>query len=130
MDKTTVPPTATSRLDEVTARFARSVDVDRIAARIGATITSARETKPSGTMRSWFESHNGQKVTTVQVGIERGNIWAPMHRTIDTSRAGSVRFNDSIRDYKGMRVLHSTPECLIVTNNWHVIAYVIEEVTA
>lgn len=109
----------------VTERLGTSnSDYSRHAARL---ILEALDTPASGTMRAWMERHNGRKVTTVQVDQRTGSAWAPTGRTIHATRAGSVRLDDSTRDYAGMRVQHTTTECLIVSDDWHTIAYLVED---
>lgn len=80
----------------------------------------------SGTMRAWCEKHNGQAVTTVQVDNNSGSAWCPTGRTINATRASSVLFNDSARYYAGMRVIGTSDRALVVEDEWHTIAYVIE----
>lgn len=90
------------------------------------TILAALEAGPSGTMRAWMEARNGRSVTTVQIDRNTGGAWAPTGRTISATRAGSVQLDGSTRDYAGMRVQHVTADCLIVQDDWHTIAYLIE----
>ena len=98
-------------------------DYSQHAARL---ILTALDAPAKGTMRAWMERNNGCKVTTVQVNRNDGTAWAPTGRTIHATRAGSVQLDGSTRDYAGMKVRHATPECLIVSDNWHTIAYLIE----
>ena len=79
-----------------------------------------------GTMRKWMEDHNGTDIHTVQVDTKKDvpNAWCPSDRTVDATRAGSVRLNGSTRDYAGMKVLHQDPNVLVVADTWHTIAYV------
>ena len=85
----------------------------------------------SGTMRSWFQSHHGDRVDTLQINTADAlsdggvpNAWATLNRVIDAhSRATSVRFDESIRDYRGMTVLAAGPDSLVVADGWHVVLY-------
>lgn len=85
-------------------------------------ITSALESpNRAGTMRAWFESHNGKPVNTLQLivwGIDtdtpRPSFWQPGARTVDTSRATYVTLDGSRRDFAGMSVVHASPDTLIV----------------
>lgn len=95
-----------------------------------ALIRDALDAPARGTMRAWMEAHNGDVVTTVQVHRDNGQAWSPTGRTVDATRAGSVQLSGSIRDYRGMRVLHATDDVLIVSDSWHVIAYVDEAAVA
>lgn len=89
-------------------------------------ITTAFMAPATGTMRAWMQAHDGMTVATVQVTNKSGQTWAPTGRTIDARRASYVELSGSRRDYSGMRVQHVTEDCLIVSDSWHTIAYVIE----
>lgn len=93
---------------------------------VAATIREALDAPAGGTMRAWMERHSGRDVTTVQAANDGSSVWAPTGRVIDASRATFVEFNGSTRYYAGMRVLHTTDSVLIVADEWHTIAYVIE----
>ena len=99
---------------------------ERFALDIARLIRGAYDAPAKGTMRAWMEAHHGDIVTTVQVNRDTGQAWSPTGRTVDATRAGSVQLSGSTRDYKGMRVLHATDDVLIVSDSWHVIAYVDE----
>lgn len=88
---------------------------------------TAPRVAPKGTMRAWMESHNGQTVDTVQITNRTGDSWTPIERKIEATRAGKVLLNDSARDYKGMRVLSATDSVLIVADDWHTIAYIVND---
>lgn len=88
---------------------------------------AALDSSPKGTMRAWMAAHDGELVTTVQVDRKAGTRWAPTGRTVE-ARPSFVLLSGSRRDYKGMRVLHATENALIVADDWHVVAYVAEEV--
>lgn len=82
--------------------------------------------QPAGTMRAWFEAHDGAKVTTIQ---SRANgTWAPTGRTVDASRATYVQLDGSRRDYRGCAVAHADDRVLIVTTDDDTteIAYYVE----
>lgn len=81
----------------------------------------------SGTMSAWFQARHGSAVTTVQVDKRNGSVWAPIGRVVDArSRKTSVSLNGSSRDYRGMRVEHATDTELVVSDDWHRIAYFAE----
>ena len=106
------------------------------AAHVADLITRTLEYRPEGTLKAWMIRHHGESVTTVQVTNETGQAWSPGHRTIDAKRAaGHVELSGSRRDYAGMRVLAGPlqsvefeDECIIVGDDWHTIAFVIETV--
>lgn len=105
----------------------RAPAFDRFVSIIVGRARRALTAPASGTMRAWMEGHNGQLVTTVQLGTgDYGSRWCPTGRTIDATRAGSVRLSGSTRDYAGMRVLHADSHALIVSGDNYLIAYVIE----
>lgn len=82
---------------------------------------------PRGTMAQWFQARNGSTVHTIQVDGNTGAIWSPLSRTVDaTSYRGKVLLNGSARDYRGMKVLAVSGNALIVADDWHTIAYVLE----
>lgn len=113
-------------LDTVVARIIENA-TGHFAIDVANAIRSAYDAPARGSMRAWMEAHNGATVTTVQVHRDNGQAWSPTGRTVDASRAGSVRLDGSTRDYRGMRVLHATDDVLIVSDSWHVIAYVDED---
>ena len=84
-------------------------------------LDTMRET-PRGTMRAWFERHNGQTVDTLQATItDNGDVrdaWAPNGRKISATRAGRVALDESVRDYAGCRVVHVSETALIIATNW------------
>lgn len=79
-------------------------------------------TGKSGTARAWFTSHDGAQVRTLQATAhETGAVtgaWAPGARTVNASRAGSVRLDGSAREYAGLRVVASSAETLIAVTAW------------
>jgi hypothetical protein len=89
--------------------------------RLVATLNSA----PRGTMRGWMESHSGRYVTTIQVDNSNRSVWAPVGRWI-TAHGTHVTLAGSRRDYAGMRVVATGDWGLIVQDDWHTIAYVLE----
>jgi len=97
-----------------------------VANEIAIAITGA--TAKTGTMKQWFQDRNGKCVHTVQVDKTNNKIWTPVNRKIDSAKfASKVLLNDSARDYAGMRVIGTSHNCLIVADNWHIIAYVTTE---
>lgn len=81
----------------------------------------------SGTMKAWFTARDGATVHTLQVDNRNGGIWAPLSRVADShSAAGKVALNGSWRDYAGMHVVAAAKDALIVTDDWHTIAYVVQ----
>jgi hypothetical protein len=81
----------------------------------------------SGTMQAWFTARDGATVHTLQVDNRNGGIWAPLARTVDShSKRGQVALNGSWRDYSGMRVIAASGSALIVADDWHTIAYVVQ----
>lgn len=83
--------------------------------------------RPTGTMAAWFAGHNGAKVTTVQVNNQTGHVWTPTGRVVDArTYKGKVLLGGSARDYKGMRVIAATDSELIVSDDWHTVAYLVE----
>lgn len=82
--------------------------------------------RKSGTMKSWFQNHHGDYVTTIQVTNVTGEAWAPTSRVVDSSRSTYVTLKGSARYYAGMRVIAVTDCVLIVADEWHTIAYFAE----
>jgi len=80
--------------------------------------------EPKGTMKAWMAAHHGNEVHTIQVDDHNGNVWTPLGRMVDASKASSVRLGESTRDYKGMRVMSASSDLLIVSDDWHTIAYI------
>jgi hypothetical protein len=102
-----------------TARTIDTPEANRIVSLLAGDMPPA-----TGTMKAWCQSHDNAKVLTVQKDNFRGTFWIPLPRIIDaTKRAGAVFFDDSARDYSGMTVLSSSEEMLIVSDEWHTIAY-------
>jgi len=92
-------------------------------------VRTALESGPTGTMRQWFVKNHGKTVTTIQCeSTANPGRWMPTGRTIDAETFfGRVLLSGSAREYRGMRVLHATPRVLIVADDWHTIAYRIED---
>ena len=91
----------------------------------------ARFATPKGIIarsyKGWLEAHNGQKVDTLQASFPDNTSiptmpWAPANRVI-TTRATFVLFNDSRRDYKGVKVLASDDNIIVVTDGEQVWAH-------
>lgn len=107
---------------------------DTFAYRVADAVLTLLDTgKPSGTMRDWMLAHHGQQVTTIQMSTRQYDGWAPTGRVVDAkSGATFVQFsglayaNPSTRYYAGMRVLRTSETALIVGDEMHVIAYVVE----
>lgn len=99
---------------------------DTLARHAHVTLSAVIHCKPRGTMRAWMQGHNGHPVTTIQVNNETGNVWAPTGRIVDATRASHVLLGESRRAYAGMTVLAVSPGALIVRDETHTVAYVIE----
>ena len=81
----------------------------------------------TGTMKTWCELHDGQNVLTIQRDNHTGGFWIPFAREVDAhSRATSVSFESSVREYRGMKVVSASRDLLIVADSWHTIAYIIQ----
>lgn len=99
-----------------------SPDASRIAAALRGATTAG------GTMAAWFTQRHGLRVDTVQVDRNNGSLWAPLARMVDSrTRKGSVKLDGSTRDYRGMKVISVSDDALIVSDDWHWIAYVARE---
>lgn len=97
---------------------------------VTAVVSAVREalhSSASGTMRKWMRAHNGRQVTTIQVSNENGVSWCPTGRTIDATKASSVQFSGSYREYARMHVIAATDQVLIVADEWHTIAYYLDD---
>lgn len=84
---------------------------------------NALPTDKAGTVKGWFQSHHGATVDTLQVTVLSDgtlrNGWAPTGRVIDSkSRATQVSFDQSSRDYQGMRVEAASDICLVASSSW------------
>ena len=101
-------------------------DADNWVAGIVLAVEDALASAPTGTMHKWMIEHDGQVVTTIQVHNSTGTAWTPTGRTIDAGTRSSVKLSGSRRDYAGMRVIATTDDVLIVADDGHTIAYVIE----
>lgn len=66
-----------------------------------------------GTARDYFKALHGHRVNTIQI-TRNGRAWCPGVRTIDATRAGAVRLNDSIRGYAGLHVIATDGATLVV----------------
>lgn len=83
------------------------------------------------TMREWMKQHHQTSVDTLQIDVSGNHTaapyggWAPLDRTVDAlARATAVCFDGSWREYAGMRVILSSPDAILVADNWHAILYV------
>ena len=77
----------------------------------------------AGTAKVWFQDHHGATVDTLQVTVLSDgtlrNGWAPTGRVIDSkTRATQVSFDESSRDYQGMRVEAVSDDCLVASTSW------------
>lgn len=90
-----------------------------------------RFTAPDGmthrSYKGWVTAHDGLKVDTLQASFpdDTGEIhmpWAPANRVIK-ARATFVTFNDSRRDYRGVKVLASDDNTIVVTDGVQVWAH-------
>lgn len=96
------------------------------AASIKARLLDAIAAAPSSTMAKWCQDRHGQIVDTIQINNHHGGIWAPFGRVLDAqSYATKALFDDSARDYAGMRVLAASEDALIVADDWHTVAYLL-----
>lgn len=91
----------------------------------------ARFTAPDGvkyrSYKTWVTAHGGAKVDTLQASFpdDTGEIympWAPANRVIK-ARATFVTFNDSRRDYRGVKVLASDDNTIVATDGEQVWAH-------
>lgn len=93
-----------------------------IAASLHERLSSALTSQPAGTMRAWFQRHDGRTVDTLQATVGNdgriSNVWTPSGRLIDASRASSVSLNGSTRDYAGCRVIAASDSALIVATHY------------
>lgn len=80
--------------------------------------------RPRGTVRKWFEAHDGDTVWTLQAQVAPqgvlSNVWLPGPRTVDASHATFVLLDGSKRDYSGFRVVAADDEVLIAETKWGV----------
>lgn len=103
-----------------------------VAGAIARDVRAALASPRSGSMAGWMREHDGARVHTVQVDNQSGRAWLPLSRTIDARARGHVRLcrdegDGSRRDYAGMHVVHASPRCLIVADDWHTIAYALAD---
>lgn len=96
-------------------------DVHRSAKTYRETLTGQRQ--KSGTAKAWFQARHGQLVDTLQAS--QMGLWGPNGRVIDASRGTYVRLDGSIRDYKGLKVVHVTDDVLMVEDDLSMIIYVV-----
>jgi len=95
--------------------------------RTAAAMLAAAPTTASGTLRKWMTAHDGVTVDTLQFRTWCGHdtlaVWAPTDRTIDASRAGSVRFNGSTLDYRGVRVIGADDVSIVTLSDEFLTVY-------
>lgn len=121
--------TKTDHADTVLAPLLGRLGDDPTTDFVDAIVTRVREALragPKGSLRAWMQAHDGQLVTTLQVSNGAGTVWCPTGRTIDASRAGGVVLSGSTRPYRGMVVAGATDAAIVVADDWHTVAYVIE----
>lgn len=91
----------------------------------------ARFTAPDGmthrSYKGWVIAHEGLKVDTLQASFpdDTGEIympWAPANRVIE-ARSTFALFNNSRRDYKGVKVLASDGNTIVATDGTQVWAH-------
>lgn len=99
---------------------------DDYASLVVAMIRTTLKQPPMGTLRKWMVAHNGEVVTTVQIHNGNGTAWTPTGRTIDASKSTYVELSGSARYYAEMHVVATAPNVIIVADDEHTIAYVIE----
>lgn len=83
--------------------------------------------KTVGTYKAWLQNHDGKSVDTLQASFpdDTGDIhmpWAPANRVIN-ARSTYATFDDSRRDYRGVKVLASDNNTIVVTNDSQVWAH-------
>ena len=124
MSTTTTDPTALT-IDGAAATLAALPDSPDV--RTAAAMLAAAPTTPVGTLRKWMTAHDGATVDTLQFRTWCGHdtlaIWAPTDRTIDASRAGSVRFNGSTLDYRGVRVIGADDVSIVTLSDEFLTVY-------
>lgn len=124
MSTTTTDPTALT-IDGAAATLAALPDSPDV--RTAAAMLAAAPTTPVGTLRKWMTAHDGETVDTLQFRTWCGHdtlaIWAPTDRTIDASRAGSVRFNGSTLDYRGVRVIGADDVSIVTLSDEFLTVY-------
>ncbi len=121
---TTADPTALT-IDGAAATLAALPDSPDV--RTAAAMLAAAPTTPVGTLRKWMTAHDGASVDTLQFRTWCGHdtlaAWAPTDRTIDASRAGSVRFNGSTLDYRGVRVIGADDVSIVTLSDEFLTVY-------
>ena len=121
---TTTDPTALT-IDGAAATLAALPDSPDV--RTAAAMLAAAPTTPVGTLRKWMTAHDGATVDTLQFRTWCGHdtlaVWAPTDRTIDASRAGSVRFNGSTLDYRGVRVIGADDVSIVTLSDEFLTVY-------
>lgn len=121
---TTADPTALT-IDGAAATLAALPDSPDV--RTAAAMLAAAPTTPVGTLRKWMTAHDGATVDTLQFRTWCGHdtlaAWAPTDRTIDASRAGSVRFNGSTLDYRGVRVIGADDVSIVTLSDEFLTVY-------
>lgn len=121
---TTTNPTALT-IDGAAATLAALPDSPDV--RTAAAMLAAAPTTPVGTLRKWMTAHDGATVDTLQFRTWCGHdtlaAWAPTDRTIDASRAGSVRFNGSTLDYRGVRVIGADDVSIVTLSDEFLTVY-------
>ena len=124
MSTTTTDPTALT-IDGAAATLAALPDSPDV--RTAAAMLAAAPTTPVGTLRKWMTAHDGETVDTLQFRTWCGHdtlaAWAPTDRTIDASRAGSVRFNGSTLDYRGVRVIGADDVSIVTLSDEFLTVY-------
>lgn len=124
METTTIDPTALT-IDGAAATLATLPDSPDV--RTAVAMLAAAPTTASGTLRKWMTDHDGATVDTLQFRTWCGHdtlaVWAPTDRTIDASRAGSVRFNGSTLDYRGVRVIGADDVSIVTLSDEFLTVY-------
>lgn len=104
------------------ASFPTDHPASAVAADLHERLIGALTSAPNGTMRAWFQRHDGRTVDTLQATVGNdgrvSNVWTPSGRLIDASRASSVSLNGSTRDYARCRVIAAGDNALIVATPW------------
>lgn len=94
----------------------------RFAVRWSHAVYDASRHGTRGTMRMWFDAHQGQEIETLQVHSD-GRVWAPAARVVELVRPTFVVIDGSRRYYHEGQVITQTPDLLIITTQYAVCAY-------
>lgn len=76
-----------------------------------------------GRLRPWMQAHHGERIDTLQVGIEPVterivSVWAPVDRLVDASRATRVLLDGSSREYAGVITYRANENVYVGFTTW------------